>query len=82
MHNNLSSLADNGHLKNTKFQVDTAVTCKTIHMNDLEAIVDICDPEFGIQPTDTTINMYNNAKVKPAEVIDLVCMRNKHCFVL
>ena len=78
-HINLGSMADIGHLKNTKFQVDTATTCNTIHMNDLEGIVDICDPEFGIKLIDTIINMYNSAAVKPAGVIDLVCMRNKYC---
>ena len=71
-------MADNGHLKNTKFEVNTTVTCNTIHMNNLEGIVDICDPEFGIQPTDTTIIMYNNSTMKPAGVIDLVRMRNKN----
>jgi len=64
-------MTDNGHLK----------TCNTNHMNDPEGIVDICDPEFGIQPTDTAINMYNNAAVTPAGVIDIVCMRNKHSFM-
>ena len=75
-------MTDNAHLKNTTFQVDTAATCSTIHMNDLERIVDICDPEFGIQHTDTTINTCNDATVNLAGVIDLVCMRNKNCFVL
>ena len=50
--------------------------------NYLEGIVDICDPEFGIRPTDTTINMCKNATTKPVVVIDLVCMRNKYCPVL
>ena len=38
---------------------------------NLEENVDNRDPEFGIQPTGITINMYDNARVKPAGVIDL-----------
>ena len=69
-------------LRILNFKVDIAATCNTIHVNDFEDIVDICDPGFRIEATNTTINTYNNASVKPVGVIDLVCMRNKHFLVL
>ena len=75
-------MAQDGTIKNTKFQVDTAATCNHIHKEYLKDIVDICDPEVGIQPTNVTINMYNGASVTPAGIIDLMCMRGKQCLAL
>ena len=62
-HINFGGMADNGHLKIMNFKLTLlrhAIQFRLMTLNKRLTYV---------QPTDSTINMYNNAAVKPAGVI-------------
>ena len=78
----LTSMAADSQFVQMRFQVDCGATCNTINMTQLRQIVDTDNPEYGIQPTEAILNMYNNCDVKPVGVIDLICMKNNKCLTL